>query len=178
MLCAAGAASAAIIVSVEPDYQFVPLTAGTATVDIVADIPEADAIIQWGIDLDIGGDANVSIAAGGIAINEVLFDAVYAPDGDELAALVPAEETPLWGDDILLATITLDLNTNGLADLVPTDDNAYNGQGPDLTEGFTLDPNVGGYGQVIYNSGQIFVPEPGAAVLLAMGGLALLRRRR
>jgi len=158
-------------VTVDPVYQAVHISAGTAQINILADIAEEDAIIGFGIDLGLGGDMNVSYTAADVTIGP-LFDAAYAPDGDALAGLV---EPPgvVWGDDVLLATITLHLNALGTTTLNPGDSNPYPGQGPDLTEGFI---GEGGWLMVSYTPGSIYVfPEPTSLLLLS--GLLLLRRR-
>jgi hypothetical protein len=158
-----------IEVWVSPAYQSVPLSNGTAVIDILANIPEDRAIEGFGIDLTIGGAMNVSYTALDVVIGP-LFDQAFAPDGDGLAGLVqpPAQ---VWGTDILLATITLQLNAVGLASLTPGDSNPWPGLG-DLTEGFIN----GGFEPVNYTAGAIQVtPEPASLALLAV---ALVLRRR
>ena len=76
------------------------------------------------------------------------------------------------GQDILLATVTVE----GLAEGVWTiaSGNSYP---DDLTEGFALDPT--GFEQVVLEdfAAVTVLPEPMALVLLALGGLVVLRRR-
>ncbi len=163
---AAAPATAGIVVSVSPAFQAVDLSAGTATIDIVASIPQADAVIGWGLDLGLLG-TSVSIAPGGVAIGPP-FNSAFAPDGDELAGL--AFPNAVFGPAVLLATITLDLNALGITDLLLSD--SYPA---DLTEGFA---KMSGFAQVSYVPGQIEVtPEPATLLLLTLGGLALIRRR-
>jgi hypothetical protein len=163
---------AEISVSFSPQDSLVLLSAGQTTVDIVADIPPEDAIVGWGIDLDLSG---LSASLNSVAINDAQFDAVFAPDGDGLAALVAPADSPLSGQ-VILATLTFDLNEEGITTLSLSDDNA-NG---DLSEGFALDPPpVGAFAAVSYVDGSIeVIPEPGTLLLLGAGAGMLLRRWR
>ncbi|MBN2561906.1 MAG: PEP-CTERM sorting domain-containing protein [Phycisphaerae bacterium] len=188
-LLAAGPAMASIAVSIEPVAQVVDIGDPLITVDIVADIPVDDAIVQWGVDLSY--NASVIELFGGswataVSINETLFDAAYAPDGDELCALVPAEDVNVSGNDILLATVSFVPVGLGLSNVCPSDSNPLSWNGSfwegtgDLTEGFLKDPPpVGAYIPADYTCGTIEVtPEPTTLALLAFGGLAVIRRRR
>ncbi len=174
-LLAASPAQATVVVSLSPANQSVPLGDGTATVDIVAVIPQADAIVGWGLDLDfLGSSASLSSAL----VNEPTWTAVSAVDGDGLAGLVPLSPgTAIWSDPvaIVLATITISLDGLGTTDLILSDDNPS-----DLSEGFALDPPpVGEFADVSYELGSITVtPEPASLMLLALGGLACISRRR
>jgi len=164
-------ASAGIIqVWVDPVYQEVPLGAGTAVVSLYANIPAENPLTGWGMDLGIGGDMNVSFGPADVVIGP-LFDAAAAPDGDGLAGLV-APPGFVFGPNVLLATITLTLNAEGLATLNPGDSNPFPGLGPDFTEGFS---NEVDWVEVVYTGGSILVPEPASLILLALAGL--IRRR-
>jgi len=174
-LLVAAPATAGIVASIEPGYQAVDIAAGTTTVDIVADITEDCAIVQWGLDLTLDG-ASVSILNGSwedaVLINSPTFDPVYAPDDDWLAAIVPAAVpfVPVWGDDIVLATVTFDLVVEGLTDLslsvTPGDDN----------EGFFLEGS--GTCAATFVDGTInVIPEPASLALIVLCGLAIRRRR-
>ncbi|MBU0618156.1 MAG: hypothetical protein KKI02_10600, partial [Planctomycetes bacterium] len=111
-------ASADIMVTLEPSYVDVAGgVGGTATANIVADIPEADAILGWGLDLlvadaGIAGITNVAIGP--------LFNAAFAPDGDELAGLAFPE--CVFGTNVLLATVTFTGLADGECALVLGDD--------------------------------------------------------
>jgi hypothetical protein len=161
-----------INVTISPAFQLVPLANGTAQVDILADIAQEDAIYGWGIDLSLS-NGNVSFTSGDVVINQALFDPATAHDGDGLSALVQPPGT-VWGNDILLATIYLTLNAEGMTLLTPGDSNPAPLFTGDLFEGFT---DAQGFVPVNYTGGVIVTPEPAALSLLALGALALLRRR-
>lgn len=159
----ANPASASIAVSFDPNPQNVFIN-DVFTMDIVADIPTADAIIGWGLDLTIDDGTIVSLT--NVAINNVVFDpAVSNPDGDGLAALVPFADVPLSGNDIVLVTLTFLATNIGSTDLFLSDDHLT-----DTTEGFKLDP-PGGFADVVYSTGTINVaiPEPATLALLGLG---------
>lgn len=165
------AMAATITVRIDPQYQEVDISAGTAIARIKAHIPQADAIIGWGLDLtltgtsiglapDLPGDPNPLIPS-------PPFDPAYAPDGDHLAALVPPPNV-VFGYDVLLATVKFNLLELGttLLDLSYTL--------TDLTEGLMTES---GYAAVTFEGGSITViPEPAALALLALGVLAMRRR--
>ena len=175
LMLASAPAYAEITVSFFPPNQVVDLADGTTTVDILALIPESDAIVSWGFDLSFLG---TSVSLFGAAVNEPLFDAVTGFDGDPFAALAPTPPgTAVCRDPVavLLATVTLSLNEEGVTTLVLDDDNPS-----DLSEGFALDPPPAGeFADVVYEPGTVTViPEPAVAVLVGLGAVTLLRRRR
>jgi hypothetical protein len=161
-------ASAAIDVSFVPASTEITTLGGTAAVDIYADIPEAEAIVGWGLDvlIDNTGIADMT----GVAIGPLFDAALQNPDGDGLAGLVPMAGN-VWGTDILLATVTFTgysagTTGTGLGDTIG-----------DNTEGFAIDPDLGGgFATAVYGTGSITViPEP---MTLSLLGLALLAIRR
>jgi len=164
-LCFTGQAWAAVIVRFEPSDKTVNLNnEPTFTMDIVADIP--DPVVGWGLDLTIDNPTIVSQVGSPAA--GPLWSSAYAPDGDELAAL--AFPDSVSGTDILLATITFSANTQGETDL-----HLSITQG-DSSEGFPLDPT--GFAEVTFEYAHITVtPEPATLSLLALSGLAVVRRR-
>lgn len=164
-------ALATIDVSISPAAQIVPITNGTTTVDIVANIPASDAIIGWGLDLGLIGS---SISINSISINAALFDIVPAADGDGLAAIVPFDQPALNGL-VTLATITFALDGLGVTQLGLADDRLT-----DPTEGFVLDPtSPDTFADVLYTGGSInVIPEPASIVLIVLGAASSLRRRR
>ncbi|GJM24878.1 MAG: hypothetical protein DHS20C16_12930 [Phycisphaerae bacterium] len=175
ILLAAAPAKATVVVSLSPANQSVDIGDGTASVDIIAVIPQADAVVGWGLDLDLFGS---SVSIGGASVNEPTWTAVSGTDLDGLAGLVPfSPGTAIWSDPvaIVLATVTLSLDSLGTTNLTLSDDNPA-----DLSEGFALDPPpVGEFADVTYEPGSITVtPEPASLVFLLLGGMACVSRRR
>lgn len=163
-------ASAAIDVSFVPPDASIVAPGFTTTVDIVADIPEAEAIVGWGLDVIVDdiGIANVTNVVLGPAFDAALQN----PDGDGLAGLVPLAGN-VSGMDVLLATITYTGYAQGTTLTGLGDDNPG-----DLSEGFAIDPDLGGgFATVNYGCGCVQVlPEPTTLSLLGLAFLALRRR--
>ncbi len=166
LLVSPGAAD--ILVTVDPVFQEVNLADGTATVDLLAQIPEAEAIIAFGMDLDIFG---TSVSYGAFAPGPMFNPPGGTPDGDGIAGFISPFDDPVWGDAILLGTATVNLDMLGVSVLLPGADNP-----PDLTEGFAM-PAPGAFAPATFVDGSISViPEPAALALLALGALALRKR--
>ena len=161
-------ASADILVDLNPWDAYINGGVGdTVMIDIIACIPEQDAILGWGLDfvIDDAGIAEVT----GVDVNTALFNAVETPDGDYLGGL--AFPDCVWGDDVLLATVEVTATGLGESDIYMWDNNP-----DDLTEGFAL-CNMG-FANVCYSNGWVTVtPEPASLSLLAVCGLLALRRR-
>jgi len=158
-------AMATVVVSVQPATQSPWLSWGTTTVNIVADIPENEAIVGWGLDVGLVG-TSVSFGSADVTIASP-FDAAPTHDGDGLAGLLlpPASS---FGNGVLLATITLTLNHLGVTDLVPGI------TAGDLAEGFLMTNNQFAPVQFVPGSVNV-IPEPASLALLGL--VALLRRR-
>ena len=130
-------------------------------VDIVASIPEADAIIGWGLDLGLSGNPASLV---GPPVIGPLFNPAFAPDLDGLAGLVPPPGT-VFGPQVVLATLALHTaNPLGTTYL----DASYNDP---LFEGFMTE---NGFADVTFVQGTI-TPEPASLALLGL--LVLVRRR-
>lgn len=163
-------AIADIAVSLVPQDSVVELSGGPFTIDIVADIPEADKCVGWGLDLTIL-DPLIADFTGSIVIGPSWTPAAPSEnkDSDGLAGL--AFPDGVFGDDILLATVEFQPLAYGTTGLELSDDYPA-----DLTEGFAL--WASGFATVNYGVGSISViPEPATLTLLVLGGLAALRRR-
>jgi len=168
-ILAAGAANATIIVQWAPMDSVIPSVGGTTTVDLVANIPEDDKILGWGLDVLVSNPSIVSMTD--VTIGP-MFDPFPAPDLDGLAGSVFPPTDGVWGANVLLATIEFTGLKEGSAYL-------FSGATPaDLTEGFAKFLPVGEFAdaQFMCDSTITVLPEPGSLALLMLGLLALRRR--
>lgn len=164
LVCSHSTAGGDVTVRFEPADVVVDV-GNLLEIAIVADI--SDPVLGWGLDLAVYDPAILSLV--GISAIGHLWIPGTAPDGDGLVGL--AFPNSVSGNDILLATLTFSADAIGETDLytftTPTD----------LTEGFPLDPT--GFADVIFEPGHVtVVPEPLTFWLLAMSGLAAMKRRR
>lgn len=164
----ADSAQGDITVSAFPAAQSFAPGPGSTTLDLIADIPAQDAIIGFGIDVlfeSILGPGSLTIDTVTIGPE---FDAIVAPDGDDLAGIIPPFDS-LSGDGVLLATLSVSWDDLGIWTLTPSVTPG------DLTEGF---PTPTGFANVSsFVEAQITAPEPGSVLLTLLAGTALLRRR-
>jgi len=150
-----------ITVSVEASSNAV-FVGDTFTINILADIP--DPVLGWGLDLNFdSGLVNQSALP--------LVSATWMPgftmDGDELAGL--AFPVPVSGTDVLLASLTFEATSAGLA----TFSAGYTSI--DLTEGFPLAFALPGsfadvsFADTLVTINNVSVPEPGTLLLFGAG---------
>ena len=164
MMLAAVPASADIMVYMEPADAIVNV-GETTTIDIKANF--SDSITGWGLDLAISEPVYTSW------IDTILGASWDAPggslDGDWLVGL--RFPSGLSGDGIVLATLTFEGLAEGVTSLTLS-------SGPEEDEGFGLE--FGGFDtNVTFTPATLtVVPEPAALVLLTLGAVTVIRRRR
>jgi hypothetical protein len=142
---------AAITVNLQPSGQ------------VLADIPLADAIVGFGFDQIIVTPEGLTYL--GFTAGPLFSPVASTPDGDGIAGLV-LPPTTVYGTNVLLGTLHYTWTTGSWVGLGITPG--------DLTEGFAL-PGVGQFAEVTFNGP--FIPEPATMLLLALGGLIVVRRR-
>jgi len=169
LLVAAWPAAGDIVVTVQPSETVVEV-GDYFTVDLLADIPLADAIVGWGMDLSFDGSILSHDPLVDVAIGPAFIPAL-APDGDKLAGLFfgpPPPPPGLSGDDVLLATMTFEALMPGSTSL--------NG-------GITLgDPSEGFIGPglpapvrtVLFSDASVTVIPAPAGVVLGLIGLGVV----
>ena len=154
------------------------------SVDILADIPETEPIIGWGLDL-IYDDLALSLI--GSPIIGPNWTPLLTPDGDGFAgSFLPPFPPPfppvmgVTGSNILLAQISYSVLQNGEFNLT-----ANYTQG-DFTEGFAL-PGIGSFATPIFEGATIVaqqpenvtpVPEPSTIFMLGISMIGLFIAKR
>ena len=146
-------------------YVTAPASVGIGTqFDVELRATLGDPVVGWG--LDLGFDPAVVQRVTPTTIGSDWL-AVSASDGDGLAGI---SLTGLTGDR-RLAVVRFQAIALGSTSFVLSDTMA------DLSEGFALDPS--GFASVQYQSATVqVVPEPGTALLVALGVAGLAARRR
>ena len=131
-------------------------------VDIVATF--TDDISAWGLDLNIDDDTIAWLDS--FEVSSPPFDPVISSlDGVPLGGILFGSVGP---GTYTLATLTFEA---GMMDGETGISLSYN----DEDEGFLMTDD--GLDSVVYEGATIIIPEPASLALLALGGIALIRRR-
>ena len=159
----------------------------TISLDLYADIDEADAILGFGFDLSFDngttyvsgpGDSGDYLTFTGFDFNSALFVFSFWDDGDTISGEVPIFDPYVWGD-ILLGTFNFVAPTSNPIGL-ETIYLGANDLGPFGAEGL-VQGAIGGTAFIPNNptASMSPVPEPGTIFLVSAGliGLAGIRKK-
>lgn len=163
-LVAAVPASATVTLHFVQQNTVIPTVGGTANVEIRADF--TDAISGWGLDLNVSNPGVADLLS--FTIGPDWDPATDTLDDDLLAGLSESLTGVAAGSNILLATLTFQANGIGSTPISLSVNNE--------DEGFVLADTIQ-LDATNFAAGSIIVPEPASLALVALGGLALLRRR-
>jgi hypothetical protein len=166
-----------IMLTWDPPECAVPV-GGFVDLSIYANIPEADAVISWGLDLYFN---EAVVAVSNVAYGPLWYE-FYAPTPDpddplnvdlNFAATCLYPPAGVWGASVLLATITFAVDP-GLVECTHLVLGAH--QPPDQNEGFLRNPPPTCFFVPFEATEGCIIPEPASLALLGLG-LLLVRRR-
>ena len=162
-LIAAAPAFATVNVYFVPQNSSIPTIGNTTNVEIRADF--TDAIIGWGLDVNVTNPGVADLT--GFTVGPLWDPQLASPDTVLLGGTSITDVGP--GANILLATLTFQAFGNGVTPISLSAN--------DFDEGFLKNDFVT-FDTTIFCNGTVTVPEPASLVLVAVGGLLAIRRRR